>query len=110
MDENKTINEVLKVVNQLVVEMKQMNKTLSVIAGQGKGASEGPAGRSMPSRNSAGFTPRRNTKSPGFKRSDELSSGAEDTGNRFPRKKSPARPSSGKPPAKKGGGYPKKPR
>lgn len=121
MDDNQTHQDLMKAMNQILAEMQHMNRTLSAIAAQGKPMSAEPTGRpkvgSRPptSVRTGGYTSGRKSTRPtgGFKHSEAAPDKSEEgdvQGFRFPKKKAPARPKSGKPPARKTGGYPKKAR
>lgn len=98
--------EILQALNGIRVELQLLNKTLSSIAGR-QGA---PARTETQSRPPAGGRRPSARPSAGFKRTDEEPTGyGAEMAARFPKKRGSARPKN-KPPAKKGGGYPKKPR
>lgn len=100
--DKKLIADLLKAFTGIQTELQQMNKTLSIIAAQGKQTGTESAGRPMA----------RGPRSTGFNRSEAPGKRPEEgleQGFAFPKKKSPSRPK-GKLPPKKGGGYPKKPR
>lgn len=108
-------SELVQALNNIHMELKRMNLSLSLIAGkqqasepQGRppGISSGRVGRPA---GAAGRVTRSS-----YDRSPSRSAGpgapSTDGGSRFPRKSSSAPRPKGKPPVKKGDGYPKKPR
>ncbi len=120
--------ELLRALNAIQAELQLMNKSLSTLAArQAQPSQTGASYTPRPTRNSSSSSPSRGpsrapsrgpSRSPsggpsrGFKRpvedGEKTGYGAE-MAARFPKKRGSDRPT-GKPPAKKGGGYPKKPR
>jgi hypothetical protein len=119
MENDKNSSELVKALNSIQAELQRLNQTLSAMAAQSKSparSSEGPPPRAprtggRPSSRSSEAPRGRTT---GGYRSPEMSGGPatldQEQSYRFAgKKKSPSRPK-GKLPAKKGDGYPKKPR
>lgn len=102
MTEIKLAEELLQVMKNIQLELQLMNKTLSGIAVQSKQPSSDAESRPFPARGAKGIQSSRTEGGKPYR-------SAKSEGGGFPARKGSTR-GTGKPPAKKGSGYPKKPR